>query len=196
MSQEPNREMNYRDLEIYRLLQELNNLMQDEMQERWHRSLPFPDALFDRWERARKLGFGEGVSIYQSSMVFGAVKVGHNTWIGPSTILDGSGGLEIGSFCSLSAGVQIYTHDSIKWSLSGGKCQYEYAPVKIGDRCYIGPNVVVSKGITIGDGVIIGANSFVNRDIPSGSKAWGNPARVIQGNVEDMLNEGHRDTIT
>ena len=29
------------------------------------RSLPFADGLFDRWERARRLGFGEGASIYE-----------------------------------------------------------------------------------------------------------------------------------
>jgi acetyltransferase-like isoleucine patch superfamily enzyme len=32
-------------------------------------------------------------------------------------------------------------------------------------------------GVTIGRGSIIGANSFVNKDIPSGVKAWGTPAR-------------------
>jgi acetyltransferase-like isoleucine patch superfamily enzyme len=32
---------------------------------------------------------------------------------------------------------------------------------------------VIEKGVTIGDGVIIGAMSLVNRDIPSGARAWG-----------------------
>jgi len=42
----------------------------------------------------------------------------------------------------------------------------------------LGPNVVISKGITIGNQCVIGANSFVNRDVPSGMKAWGAPARL------------------
>ena len=48
------------------------------------------------------------------------VTVGAGTWIGPNTLLDGTGGLSIGASCSISAGVQIYTHDSVMWALSGG----------------------------------------------------------------------------
>ena len=105
--------------------------------------------------------------------------MGKNTWIGPFTILDGSGGLEIESFCSIAAGVQIYTHDTVKSAISGGELAPELAPTKIGSRCYIGPNTVVSKGITIGDGCVIGANSLVLHDIDSGSKAYGTPCKVV-----------------
>lgn len=150
-----------------------------EMRERFDRDLPLDELLFDRWERARHLGFGEGASIYHSSFVYGSVKVGAGTWVGPLTILDGSGGgIEIGDHCSVSAGVQIYTHDSVKWALSGGKAKYEEAPVKIGRACYIGPQTVVARGVTIGDHCAIGAQSFVDRDIPSHSVAFGVPCRV------------------
>ncbi len=145
-----------------------------------NRSLPFADLLFDRWERAKLLGFGEGTSIYDSSHVFGDVKIGKNTWIGPFTILDGSGGLEIGNNCSISASVQIYTHDTVQWAISGGKEPYEYAPTVIGNNCYIAPNSIISKGVTIGDGCIIGTNSFINKSYPSGSKIAGTPAKIIQ----------------
>lgn len=146
------------------------------------RTLPFADYIVDRWEKARELGFGEGASIYDSTLVLGDVKVGNNTWIGPSVILDGSGGLIIGSHCSISAGVQIYSHDSIKWAISGGKSKYEYARTVIGNNCYIGPNTVIAKGVTIGNRCIIGANSLVLNDIPDASKAHGTPCRII-GNV-------------
>ena len=165
--------------EIYSLLSKLHELLRDDIKDKWNRSLPFADELFDRWERAKFLGFGEGASIYDSSMVIDDVCVGEETWIGPSTILDGSGGLKIGSHCSISAGVQIYTHDSVKWALSGGKDEYERSPVTIGDRCYIGPNTVISRGVTIGDGVVIGAGSLVLEDVPNGSKAFGSPCKVV-----------------
>lgn len=146
------------------------------------RTLPFADYIVDRWEKARELGFGEGASIYDSALVLGDVKVGNKTWIGPYVVLDGSGGLVVGSFCSVSAGVQIYSHDSIKWAISGGKSEYEYARTVIGNNCYIGPNTVIAKGVMIGNGCIIGANSLVLNDIPAGSKAYGTPCRII-GNV-------------
>jgi len=145
--------------------------------EKWKRSLPFGDYIVDRWEKARKLGFGEGATIYDSALLLGDVAVGRNTWIGPFTVLDGSGGLVIGDHCSISAGVHPYIHYTVKWAVSGGVHAPEYAPVRIGNRCYIGPNAVISKGVTIGDGCVIGANSFVNKDIPSGIRAWGVPAR-------------------
>ena len=59
-----------------------------------------------------------------------------------------------------------------EWAISKGLKPYTYAPVAIGDYCYIGFNVIISKGVVIGDHVIIGANSFVNKNIPSGCKVW------------------------
>lgn len=152
------------------------------VQEQWSRSLPFDDYIVDRWQKARDLGFGEGSSIYDSALVLGDVQVGMNTWTGPFTVMDGSGGLEIGNNCSISAGVQIYTNDIVKWATSGGTEQPERAPVRIGHNCYIGPHAIICKGITIGVGCVIGANSMVNSDIPDGMKAWGTPAHC-QGAV-------------
>lgn len=152
---------------------------QREVRERWHRTLPFGDYIVDRWEKAQALGFGEGSSIYDSTLVFGDVRVGRNTWIGPGVVLDGSGGLEIGDYCSISAGVQIYSHDSAAWAISGGTKPYEKAPTRIGSRCYIGPQTVIVKGVTIGDGCIIGAQSLVLASIPAGSKGFGTPCRVV-----------------
>ncbi len=146
---------------------------------RWHRTLPLGDYVVDRWEKARLLGWGEGASVYDNVLVLGDVSVGSNTWIGPNTILDGSGGLTIGAWCNVSAGAQIYTHDTVQHVLSGGEAIAERAPTTIGDRVYLGPNSIVSKGVTIGDGCVIGANSLVTRDIPAHSKAWGTPARVV-----------------
>jgi len=148
-------------------------------QTKYNRALPFNEMVFDRWTKAKKLGFGEGSSIYDSALVFGKVSVGKNTWIGPNTILDGSGGLEIGDNCSISAGVQIYSHDSVEWAISGGKETYKYAKTKIGSNCYIAPNVIISKGIEIQDGTIVGANSFVNKSFPKNSKIGGNPAKLL-----------------
>lgn len=142
------------------------------------RSLPFADYVVDRWEKARELGFGDGTSIYDSVLVLGDVRVGANTWIGPFVVLDGSGGLSIGSNCSISAGVQIYSHDSIEWALSGGAAKYSHAPTSIGDNCYIGPNTVIAKGVRIGNRCLIGACSLVLDDIPDDARAFGTPCRI------------------
>jgi acetyltransferase-like isoleucine patch superfamily enzyme len=163
------------------LLQQLRDfwvLRRREVDARYRRTLPFGDYVVDRWAKAVELGFGEGTSIYDSALVLGDVAVGRNTWIGPGVVLDGSGGLSIGSNCSISAGVQIYSHDSIRWALSGGSAEYEYAATSIGDNSYIGPQTVVAKGVRIGNGCLVGACSLVMSDIPDGAIAFGTPCRL------------------
>jgi acetyltransferase-like isoleucine patch superfamily enzyme len=176
--------------ELSQNLAALHEQQDERLRQEYRRSLPFADALLDRWARARRLGFAEGVSVYDSAIVFEPVSVGANTWIGPWTILDGSGGgLEIGSFCSISSGVQIYTHDTVRRALSGGRVARHTAPVRIGDNCYIGPLTVVAAGVTIGDRCVVAANSVVLRDVPPRTVVGGSPARVlgrVVGDGEDV----------
>ena len=155
-----------------------------ELERRFDRNLPFADGLFDRWERAAHLGFEEGASIYDSALVFGKVAVGANTWIGPYTLLDGSGGgIVIGCWCSISTGVQIYTHDTVHRVLSGGLLPQRKGAVSIGDRSYIGSQSIVAVGTRIGTQCVVAANSFVNRDTPDRTIIGGNPGRQL-GRVE------------
>ena len=148
------------------------------MREAHNRKVSLGDLIADRWETAKEYGFGEGSSCYDNVLVIGDVKVGRNTWIGPNVILDGSGGLEIGDHCSISAGVHIYTHHTVARSTSLGEKPVDRAPVKIGHGVYIGPQSVIEKGVTLGDKCVVGALSLVNRDVPAGSRVWGVPARV------------------
>ena len=157
--------------------------LRERTRERWDRDLPIGELLGDRWERARRLGFGSETSIYESAYVYGDVTVGAGTWIGPFVLLDGTGGLSIGDGCDISAGVQVYTHDTVARVLSDGRGPIEHAPVAIGDHSHIGAQSVIVKGVTIGDHAVIGACSFVNRDIPPYTVAVGVPCRPI-GRVE------------
>lgn len=57
----------------------------------------------------------------------------------------------------------------------------EYAyPIRVGDNVWIGASVTVLPGVTIGSNTVIGAGSVVNRDIPDGVVAVGNPCRVLR----------------
>ena len=53
-------------------------------------------------------------------------------------------------------------------------------PIKIGQGCWIGQNVVILPGITIGEMTIVGANSVVTKDLPRRCIAMGSPARVTK----------------
>lgn len=138
-----------------------------------------PDLFVDRWERARMLGFGEGSNIYDNSLVIGDVTVGRECWIGPNTVLDGSGGLVIGDFCTVSAGVQIYTHDNVKQTLTSKGAPIEREKTNIGNNVYIAPNVVIAKGVTIGSHCVIATGAFVNKSFPPNTIVMGLPAKSV-----------------
>ncbi len=145
----------------------------------FNRRVSIGDLLTERHDNAAAYGFGDGTTMYDNVLVLSDVKVGRHTWIGPGCVLDGSGGgLEIGDWCSISAGVQIYTHNTVNRSISLGEKPVDYAPTKIGHGVYIGPNAIIQMGVTVGDRAVIGANSLVNRDIPPGARAFGSPARI------------------
>ena len=89
--------------------------------------------------------------------------------------------LHIGDDVQITSGVTILSH-GYDWSVLKG----EYGTVlgscgevSIGNNCFIGMHSTILKGVHIGDNCIIGANSLVNRDVPSGYVAAGNPAKPI-----------------
>lgn len=171
--------------ELYDNLAKLNDSLNDFTASKYKRVNPFFENIVD-WKRKGEKYTGDAtITIYDSATLIGDVKIGGHTWVGPFCMLDGSGGLSIGSFCSISSGVMIFTHDTVKWALSGGfggsprGKGYEYAPVSIGDNCFIGTQTVIIKGVAIGNRCLVGANSLVNKDMPDNSIFAGVPARQI-----------------
>lgn len=57
----------------------------------------------------------------------------------------------------------------------------------IGNKVWLGDNVVVLSGVKIGNNSIIGANSVVTKDIPSFSIAVGSPAKVIKTISQEVI---------
>lgn len=53
-------------------------------------------------------------------------------------------------------------------------------PITVGDNVWIGTHVSVLPGVHIGEHTHMGAGSVVNRDIPDGVVAAGNPCRVLR----------------
>ena len=157
-----------------KFLKKLIKVERNNIYSKYKRHVSVNDLLSDRWETAKFYGFGQGSSCYNNVLIIGNVKVGKNVWIGPNVVLDGSGGLEIGDYVSISSGVHIYTHDTVSWSNSLGKKPKETKSTKIGHGVYIGPNSIIQMGLNISDKAIIGSLSFVNKDIPENGKWLGN----------------------
>jgi acetyltransferase-like isoleucine patch superfamily enzyme len=153
------------------------------------RSLPLPDELFDRWTRAENHGLGEGTASHPRSHVYGDVKLGADAWIGPKALLDGSGGLTIGSWCAISAGV--HTHNTVDRAVTGGMAEYRRAGLYRRPKPSAPLLSVVATGLSVGSRSVVGAQTYVNRDVADESIVVGAQGRVV-GRVELSDHDGLR----
>ena len=103
--------------------------------------------------------------------------IGEGTAISGSAKLDKTNprGIHIGKYTVVTFGAAILTHDYVN-RLN--------RDVHIGDNCFIGAHSIILPGVTIGDSCIVAAASVVARDVPAGSLVAGNPARVVEHNVQ------------
>ncbi len=83
----------------------------------------------------------------------------------------------IGDNTVLGLGARVIAHGPIRGP----------QPVRIGRNCFIGYGALILPGVTVGDDCIIGAGAVVTRDVPPGSVAAGNPARVLRPRDPDEL---------
>lgn len=85
----------------------------------------------------------------------------------------------IGNNVTMSIDVTLLAHDASSAKVTDGGYT-KIGRIVIGDNVFIGANVTILPNVTIGDNCIIGSGSVVSKDIPAGSVAAGNPARVIE----------------
>ena len=134
---EGNENENFLKADLEKELKRLQKKLRSETHKKYGRVNPFIEDITDWKERGEFLfGKGKNITVYNSCTMVGDIEVGENTWIGPYTALDGGKlGIQIGSNCSISSGVNIIGHDSVKWALSGGKMPHEYGKIVIGNNC-------------------------------------------------------------
>ena len=108
--------------------------------------------------------------------------IGHDSLIGESCIVRGTGGVTIGDRVYLSPMVHIYSNNHIVddpdscFIDQGLTCE----GVTIEDECWIGAMSVILDGVTVGYRSVVAAGSVVTRDVPPHSVVAGVPARVIR----------------
>lgn len=91
--------------------------------------------------------------------------------------------ITIGNRVTFAPGIRIVAHDASSFRSLGFT---RLGRVVIGDDSFIGDSVIVLPGVEIGKNCIVGAGSVVAKDIPAGSVAAGNPAKVICS-TEDLI---------
>ncbi|MBB4051294.1 acetyltransferase-like isoleucine patch superfamily enzyme [Devosia subaequoris] len=102
---------------------------------------------------------GDDVTIKNGCLIYDGVRIGHGAFIGPGV---------------------VFTND--RYPRARGyysEREIVFEPTVIEEGVAIGANSTIICGVTIGKDAMIGAGSVVTRDIPRGTKAFGNPARVV-----------------
>ncbi len=84
-------------------------------------------------------------------------------------------GIHVGAHSYIAFDVAVLSHDMTRGL---------YLDTHIGKNCFIGGRSVIMPGVKIEDNCIIGAGSVVTKDVSAGSIAAGNPAKVIEQNIE------------
>jgi len=93
--------------------------------------------------------------------------------------------VDIGAFTYINAKKGVYIEDNVQigshcslYSVSTIDNKSGKIIIKRGAR--IGTHTTIMPGVTIGEYAIIGAYSFVNKDIPPYSLAYGIPVKIIK----------------
>ncbi len=107
------------------------------------------------------------------------LKVGAGTIIGDNALLDARQGLTIGENVNLSSNVSIYTlqHNHRDPNF---ECTFDRPlNVEIGDRAWLGCNVIVLPGVKIGKGAVVCAGAVVTKDVGEYEVVAGIPAKKV-----------------
>lgn len=84
-------------------------------------------------------------------------------------------GVHIGARSYVAFEARILCHDRTRGL---------YLHTRVGENCFIGGRSIIMPGVEIGDNCVVGAGSIVTKSVPSRSVVAGNPARVLQVNIE------------
>ena len=108
------------------------------------------------------------------------IKFGEKVFLNFNCVILDSIEVTIGNNVMFGPGVQIYTPQHPIHPEERATWLEKSSPVSIGDDVWIGGSTVICPGVSIGKETVIGAGSVVNKDIPEGVVAAGNPCKVIR----------------
>jgi acetyltransferase-like isoleucine patch superfamily enzyme len=118
------------------------------------------------------------------------VTIGKNCSISLRAKIDTRRGkIIIGNNCTITYNCIILAHDRSASHINpedDGE-----GVVVIEDGVYVGVNSVILRNVRIGKNSVIGAGSVVNRNVPEGVVAVGNPIRIVR-TIEHLKNSTGR----
>ena len=111
------------------------------------------------------------------------IHLGENVFINAGCKFQDQGGIYIGDNALIGHNVVMATlnHEENPES----RANLIAAPIRIGNKVWIGSNATILPGVTIGDGAIIAAGAVVTKDVEEESIVAGVPAKFIRNVKKD-----------
>lgn len=116
-------------------------------------------------------------------------KIDHTSHLKSDSLIESSGGVEIGKYFHAGRGLTIFStnHNYNSFKSIPYDNKSIIAPVKINDFVWLGANVTIVPGVTIGEGAIVGAGAVLTKDVPSCAIVGGSPAKIIKYRDKDLF---------
>ncbi len=108
-----------------------------------------------------------------------SINIGHNCWFGQNTILDGSGGLEIGNGVRIGMYSQVWTHVASGEQIEGCILNTKRKTIFF-DNVWLVGSCVVGSGVILGERSTVLINSVVTKNTLPNSAYSGNPAKLMK----------------
>ncbi len=139
------------------------------------------DASIDA-SRSAGVHFGNKVTLNRYAYVqggTGGVRLGDRVEINNFSIVNGTGGVDIGNDTLIGPGVRIISYQHrIERSATIRSQPVEAKPIHIGRDVWLGANSIILAGVTLGDGAVVAAGAVVRKDVPAYAIVAGVPATV------------------
>lgn len=123
-----------------------------------------------------KIGKGSTIHMYARFYNPANIRIGADSIIGESVVLDGRGKLTIGDHVALASEVMIYNS---KHDIEHDDFAAITEPVKIDDYVFIGPRAIILPGVKVGRGAIVAAGAVVTKSVPPFAIVGGVPSKII-----------------
>ena len=107
------------------------------------------------------------------------LELGDSVYINAGCVVLDTAPVRIGRRTMLGPAVHIYCADHAHGLEERRRGLERALPVSIGEDVWIGGGAIILPGVTVGDGAIVGAGAVVTRNVASGTRVVGNPARPI-----------------
>ncbi len=105
------------------------------------------------------------------------IHIGKNVFINSGCHFQDQGGIYIGDDALIGHNVILATVDHDLNPYDRHNC---YAPIRIGNRVWIGSGAIITRGVCIGDGAVIAAGAVVTKDVAENTVVGGVPAKLIK----------------